>query len=206
MLSRYDSFNSLMEKDKNFEVNSETWTASNDVGSRMDDSDSKEVENVFIEDNGKPMDGLVNDVWKKMEAHPKKTPRKTDIWSGRKTDSSKRNVAFSSEMKVHYFDRDDMIFDDLGHEVVSHLHRGKGVFNLVDKVGPVPLRNESITFDSSTGPSNIPPNLGPFDNYVDDYKGQVKAEKGVEVMTRIEPSYVPDSSGQHYHLAGVTPR
>ncbi|GKF11183.1 hypothetical protein Tco_0049109 [Tanacetum coccineum] len=76
---------------------------------------------------------------------------------------------------------------------------------MVDKVGPVPLSNESIAFDTSTGPSDVPPNLGLFDNvfeltkggiiggnYVvsdlplkqswtstleNDYKGQVKAEQ-----------------------------
>nr|GEY19579.1 hypothetical protein [Tanacetum cinerariifolium] len=34
------------------------------------------------------------------------------------------------------------------------------------------------------------------------YKGQVKAEQGAKVMAEIELSYVPDSSGQHYPLAG----
>ncbi|GKA46331.1 hypothetical protein Tco_0739214 [Tanacetum coccineum] len=51
---------------------------------------------------------------KKMEAPPKKTPRKTGIWSGRKADSHKRNVALSPEMKVQYFDKDYMDFDDMG--------------------------------------------------------------------------------------------
>ncbi|GJZ89555.1 hypothetical protein Tco_0661337 [Tanacetum coccineum] len=74
----------------------------------MDDSNSEELENIFVEDNGKPMDGLVDDLQKKVEAPPKKNPRKTGTWSGRKTDSPKRNVAFSPEMKVHYFDKDDI--------------------------------------------------------------------------------------------------
>ncbi|GJV75699.1 RNA-directed DNA polymerase, eukaryota [Tanacetum coccineum] len=84
------------------------------------------------EDNEKPIDELIDDTRKKMEALPKKAPRKTGIWSSRKADSPKRNVVFSLEMKVHYFDRDDMDFDDmrwavkeLKHmNVVSYLHRG----------------------------------------------------------------------------------
>ncbi|GJW12041.1 hypothetical protein Tco_1577868 [Tanacetum coccineum] len=89
-----------------------------------------------------------------------------------------------------------------------------GVSNLVDKAGP----------------SDIPPNLGPFENafeltnggiiggncvvsdlplkqswtstFENDYKGQVNAKQGAEMMTGIEPSYAPDSSGQHYPLVG----
>ncbi|GKC53970.1 hypothetical protein Tco_1076715 [Tanacetum coccineum] len=71
-----NSFDAFMKKDKNFEVNNETWKASNDV-SIMDDSDSEEVENVFVKDNEKPMDGLVDDARAKVEATPKKTPKKT---------------------------------------------------------------------------------------------------------------------------------
>ncbi|GKB67384.1 zinc finger, RING/FYVE/PHD-type, acyl-CoA N-acyltransferase, Jas TPL-binding domain protein [Tanacetum coccineum] len=72
--------------------------------------------NVFSaleEDNGNPMDDLVDETWKNVKVPLKKTPRKTGIWSGRKADSPKRNVVFSPEMKVHYFDRDDMEFDDM---------------------------------------------------------------------------------------------
>nr|GEU85032.1 hypothetical protein [Tanacetum cinerariifolium] len=69
-------------------------------------------------DNEKAMD----DTRKKMKALPKKTPRKTAIWSGRKADSLKRNVAFSPEMKVHYFDRDAMDFDDMGQAVEEVEH------------------------------------------------------------------------------------
>nr|GFA23119.1 hypothetical protein [Tanacetum cinerariifolium] len=96
--------------------------ATNAIGSKMDDSDSEKVENVFVEDNGKHMDDLVDDARKKVEAPPKKTPRETSIWSGRKASSPKRNVVFSSEMNVHYFDRDDMIFDDIGqaNDEVEH--------------------------------------------------------------------------------------
>ncbi|GJX50408.1 hypothetical protein Tco_0277253, partial [Tanacetum coccineum] len=88
--------------------------ASNDVESIMDDSDSEEVENVFVEDNEKPMDGLVDDARKKVEAPPKKTPRTIGISSGRKADSPKRNIAFSPETNVHYFDRDDI--EEVEHE------------------------------------------------------------------------------------------
>ncbi|GKA79050.1 hypothetical protein Tco_0785587 [Tanacetum coccineum] len=42
-------------------VNKETWKASNDVESIMNDSDSEEVENDFVEDNEKHMDELVDD-------------------------------------------------------------------------------------------------------------------------------------------------
>nr|GEX15265.1 hypothetical protein [Tanacetum cinerariifolium] len=51
------------------------------------------------EDNRKPTDDLVDDIHKKMKAHPKKTLRKTNIWSGRKADYPKRNVVFSPERR-----------------------------------------------------------------------------------------------------------
>ncbi|GKF89013.1 hypothetical protein Tco_0262976 [Tanacetum coccineum] len=41
---------------------------------------------------------------KKVEA----PPMKTGSWLGRKVDSSKTNVVYSLETKLHYFDRDDM--------------------------------------------------------------------------------------------------
>ncbi|GKB73780.1 putative reverse transcriptase domain-containing protein [Tanacetum coccineum] len=63
-------------------------------------------------------DGFVE----KAEAPPKKTPRKTGTWSGRKADSPKRNVVFSLETKVNYFDRDDMDFDDMGQAVEEVEH------------------------------------------------------------------------------------
>ncbi|GKA49549.1 hypothetical protein Tco_0742622, partial [Tanacetum coccineum] len=66
-------FDALMEKDKIFEVNNEPWKATNDIGSKMDDSDSEKVKNVFVEDNGKHMDNLVDDTRKNVEAPPKKT-------------------------------------------------------------------------------------------------------------------------------------
>nr|GEV71341.1 hypothetical protein [Tanacetum cinerariifolium] len=54
---------------------------------------------------------------------PKNTLKKTGISSGRKADSSKRNIVFSPKMKVHYFDRDDMIFDDMGHTTKELEHK-----------------------------------------------------------------------------------
>ncbi|GKB92367.1 hypothetical protein Tco_0964639 [Tanacetum coccineum] len=75
IVSLQNLFDALKERDKFFEVNNETWKASDDVGSIMDDSDSEEVKNVFVEDNGKPMDCLVDDARKKVEDPPKKTPR-----------------------------------------------------------------------------------------------------------------------------------
>nr|GEX15482.1 hypothetical protein [Tanacetum cinerariifolium] len=75
------------------------------------------------EANEKPTDDLTDDTRKKMEAPPKKAPRKTDIWSSRKTDYPKRNVVFSPKMNVHYFDRDDMDFDDMGWVAKELEHR-----------------------------------------------------------------------------------
>ncbi|GJW14965.1 zinc knuckle CX2CX4HX4C containing protein [Tanacetum coccineum] len=75
---------------------------------------STPVSNAFSaleENNGKPMDALVDDTQKKVEATPKKTPKKTDV-----------SVRFSLETKVHYFDRDDMEFDDMGHAVEKVEH------------------------------------------------------------------------------------
>nr|GFB34390.1 hypothetical protein [Tanacetum cinerariifolium] len=68
------------------------------------------------------MDDLVDDTWKNMETPPKKTPRKTCIWSDRKADSSKRNVVFAPETKVYYFDREDMECNDMGHAVEEVEH------------------------------------------------------------------------------------
>ncbi|GJX97077.1 hypothetical protein Tco_0352875 [Tanacetum coccineum] len=41
---------------------------------------------------------------------------------GRNADSPKRNVVFSPETKIHYFDRDDMDFDDIEQVVVETEH------------------------------------------------------------------------------------
>nr|GEU46625.1 probable 2,3-bisphosphoglycerate-independent phosphoglycerate mutase [Tanacetum cinerariifolium] len=92
--------------------------ASNDVGSIMDDSDSEEVKNIFVEYNGKHVDDLVDDARKKVKAPPKKIPKKTGIWSVKKVDSFKRNLVFSLETTFHYFDRDDY----MGHttNIVEH--------------------------------------------------------------------------------------
>nr|GEZ03614.1 hypothetical protein [Tanacetum cinerariifolium] len=107
VVSLQNLFDALMEKAKIFEVNNETRKASNDVGSIMYDSDSEEVTNIFVEYNGKHVDDLVDDARKKVEAPPKKVPKKTGIWSGRKADSFKRNLVFSPKTTFHYFDRDD---------------------------------------------------------------------------------------------------
>nr|GEU94982.1 hypothetical protein [Tanacetum cinerariifolium] len=51
--------------------------------------------NVFsaiVEDNENPMDALVDGTRKKVESPPKKTPRKTGIWMGRKANSPKKNL------------------------------------------------------------------------------------------------------------------
>nr|GEU51906.1 hypothetical protein [Tanacetum cinerariifolium] len=77
IVSLQNSFDALTEKDNNYEVDDETGKARNDVGSIMDDSDSEEVDNIFVEDNEKAKDDLVDDARKKVEAPPKKTLRKT---------------------------------------------------------------------------------------------------------------------------------
>nr|GEV21024.1 hypothetical protein [Tanacetum cinerariifolium] len=66
-------------------------------------------------------------------------------------------------------------------------HGGKGVSNLVDKAGPL----------------DIPPNLGVFElTNGSIIGGNCVAEHGAEMMIEIQPSYVPDSIGQHYPLVG----
>ncbi|GJR37007.1 hypothetical protein Tco_1212691 [Tanacetum coccineum] len=70
-------------------------------------------------DNGKPVDDLVDNTRKNLKA----PPMKYGIWSGRKADSPKRNVIFFPETKLHYFDRDDMEFDDMKHVVEKAEHR-----------------------------------------------------------------------------------
>ncbi|GKE93273.1 hypothetical protein Tco_1574368 [Tanacetum coccineum] len=90
IISLKNSFDALKEEDDVLETNKSDWQKSNNSESTFNDSDSEEVENVFVEDNGKPIDGLVDDARKKVEAPPKKTPRKTGIWSGRKADSPKK--------------------------------------------------------------------------------------------------------------------
>nr|GEU40727.1 ribonuclease H-like domain-containing protein [Tanacetum cinerariifolium] len=82
------------------------------------------VSNAFFdleEDNRKPMDALVDDTWKKVEAPPKKTTKKLVFGRVRKQ-TLLNETLFSLLKKVHYFDRDDMEFDDVGHaaEKVEH--------------------------------------------------------------------------------------
>nr|GEV30705.1 hypothetical protein [Tanacetum cinerariifolium] len=65
--------------DDMFETDKSTWQKSKNIESIVNDSDNEEVENIFVEDRWKPMDGLVDDARKKAEAPPKKTLRKTGI-------------------------------------------------------------------------------------------------------------------------------
>nr|GEZ41704.1 hypothetical protein [Tanacetum cinerariifolium] len=79
-------FEALKEKIIIFGVNTKVGTNNNVYdNSKLDDSNSEGVKNVFMKDNGKPMDGLVNDARKKVEAPPKKIHRKTGICWGKKT-------------------------------------------------------------------------------------------------------------------------
>ncbi|GJS16346.1 hypothetical protein Tco_0410818 [Tanacetum coccineum] len=96
-VSLKNSFAALRNEDDIFDVNNVQRKKDDTFGSSNHDSDNEEVEEVFIE-----------------KAPPKKTPRKIGIWSSRKADSPKRNVAFSPETKVHYFDRDDI--EEVEHE------------------------------------------------------------------------------------------
>ncbi|GJR57853.1 hypothetical protein Tco_1500015 [Tanacetum coccineum] len=97
----------------------------NELASSILDSDNEEVEEVFVEKDLyiEPMDEVVDDARKKVEAPPTKTPKKTGICSGRK--SPKRNVAFSPEMKVHYFDREDI--EEVEYENASITRRVDGL-------------------------------------------------------------------------------
>nr|GEU73285.1 hypothetical protein [Tanacetum cinerariifolium] len=60
--------------------------------------------------------------WDSQEIRWRLLPRKINIWSGRKDDSPKRNVVFSHETKLHYFNRDDMEFDDMEQVVKEAQH------------------------------------------------------------------------------------
>nr|GEW29831.1 hypothetical protein [Tanacetum cinerariifolium] len=82
---------------------------------------STTVSNAFStieEDNGKHMDDLVHDTRKKVEA----SHRKIGICSGRKADSPKRNIVFSLETKLNYFNKDDIDFDDMKQAVKEAEH------------------------------------------------------------------------------------
>ncbi|GJY80801.1 hypothetical protein Tco_0493552 [Tanacetum coccineum] len=103
-----------VDEDDMFETDKSAWQKSNNIESTVNDSNCEEVKNVFVKDNGKSMDDLVDDARKKMEAPPTKTLKKTGIWSGKKADSPKRNIIFSPETKVHYFDREDI--EEVEHE------------------------------------------------------------------------------------------
>ncbi|GJX85339.1 zinc knuckle CX2CX4HX4C containing protein [Tanacetum coccineum] len=81
-------FVALRNEDDIFDVNNVQRKKDDTFGSSNHDSDNEEVEEVFFE-----------------KAPPKKTPRKI---------SPKRNVAFSPETKVHYFNRDDI--EEVEHE------------------------------------------------------------------------------------------
>ncbi|GKB85138.1 hypothetical protein Tco_0957410 [Tanacetum coccineum] len=110
-------FASLKYKEDIFENNDKTRNTN--IGSSKHDSDSEVVKNMFVK-NATFMKGKINT--KKVEVSPKKTPRKAGIWTGRKAESPKRNIVFFHEMNVHYFDRDDMKFDDIGHAVEEVAH------------------------------------------------------------------------------------
>ncbi|GJW02667.1 hypothetical protein Tco_1561523 [Tanacetum coccineum] len=64
------SFDALKDQEDMFETDKSAWQKSNNIKSIVNDSDSEIVENVFVEDNGKPMDELVDDARKKVEAPP----------------------------------------------------------------------------------------------------------------------------------------
>ncbi|GJY01623.1 reverse transcriptase domain-containing protein [Tanacetum coccineum] len=125
-----DGFQTIQRKDSRGPLGSKQGTIGNHSLSKQQmpksayqkKMTSTLVSNAFSaleEDNEKPMDDLVDDTLKKVEAPPKKTPRKIGIWSGRKANSPKRNIVFSPETKIHYFNRDDMEFDDMGQVVVE---------------------------------------------------------------------------------------
>ncbi|GJY53010.1 ATP-dependent DNA helicase PIF1-like protein [Tanacetum coccineum] len=75
-----NSFDALSKEDNVFESNNDKGTVTDESASSILDSDSGEVEEVFVEKDLsiKPMDEVVDDAQKKDEAPPKKTPRKTD--------------------------------------------------------------------------------------------------------------------------------
>nr|GEU93517.1 hypothetical protein [Tanacetum cinerariifolium] len=79
IISFKNSFDALKDRDDMFETDKSTWQKSNNIESIVNDSDNEEVGNIFVEDRGKPMDGLVDDARKKAVAPPKKTLRKNGI-------------------------------------------------------------------------------------------------------------------------------
>nr|GEY37896.1 hypothetical protein [Tanacetum cinerariifolium] len=111
---------STSQPKENKEASSQPKSNVNGKASTSQPKENKEAasqSNAFSaleEDNGNPMDDLIYETRMKVEVPPKKPPKKTGIWSGRKADSSKRNIVFSHKTKVYYFDRDDMEFNDMG--------------------------------------------------------------------------------------------
>nr|GEW77847.1 hypothetical protein [Tanacetum cinerariifolium] len=65
-----------VNKDDVFETDKSDWQKSNNSESTINDNDSEEVDNVFVKDNGKPIDDLVDDARKKVEAPPRRLPGK----------------------------------------------------------------------------------------------------------------------------------
>ncbi|GJT18943.1 hypothetical protein Tco_0877649 [Tanacetum coccineum] len=61
IISFKNLFDALKGQDDMFETDKSAWQKINNIESTINDSDSKKVKNVFVEDNGKPMDGLVDD-------------------------------------------------------------------------------------------------------------------------------------------------
>ncbi|GJX55814.1 hypothetical protein Tco_0285711 [Tanacetum coccineum] len=70
---------------------------------------------ILEEDHGNYVDDLVDDTRKKVEA----PSRKNGIWSDWKEE---RNIDFSFEMEIHYFERDGLEFVNMDHvvEVAEH--------------------------------------------------------------------------------------
>ncbi|GJW65485.1 reverse transcriptase domain-containing protein [Tanacetum coccineum] len=118
-------FDALSKEDNVFESNNDERMVTNELASSILDSENEEVEEVFVEKDLyiEPMDEVVDDAQKKVEAPPTKIPKKTGICSGRK--SPKRNVAVSPKMKVHYFDREDI--EEVEYENASITRRVDGL-------------------------------------------------------------------------------
>ncbi|GJR61198.1 putative reverse transcriptase domain-containing protein [Tanacetum coccineum] len=74
-----NSFDAISKEDNVFESNNDNGTVTDEFASSIIDNDSEEVEEVFVEKDPsiEPMVGVFDDVRKKVEAPPKKTPRKT---------------------------------------------------------------------------------------------------------------------------------
>ncbi|GJZ92918.1 hypothetical protein Tco_0664983 [Tanacetum coccineum] len=110
----------------------------------------------------------------------------------------------------------------LGLECNRKSPEGKGVLHLLDNPGSHAGTNEKSLLDSATDPSDVLPDLGPFENVLDlpdggtidgntvvnellsklswisayeNDKVQVKPDQGFEAMTGVEPSYVSDTEG-----------